>query len=69
MTTHQATAPCPSCGSWYRDVDMCNVCGKICNDPPEKEIRYVSRSTGRIWSKKYHRYLTGAEIKAGEKGG
>ena len=27
---HQADAPCPACGSWYRDKEeKCNRCGKI----------------------------------------
>lgn len=70
MITHQATQACPKCGSWYRNVDKCNICGNVCNDPPHNEqIWYKSRDLKRLWNKKLHRYLTQDEIKRGMKGG
>lgn len=71
MTTHQATMPCMSCGSWYRTGNACNICGAICADPPEETHRTsIGGGTGgRLWSKRLHRYLTAEEVKSGAKGG
>lgn len=68
--TRQDNYPCPKCGSWYRNGENCNKCGKNC--PPKEEIIRASTGairTGRQWSKKFHRYLTDKEVKAGLKGG
>lgn len=67
--THQATAPCPNCGSWYRDKEKCNKCGTVCKDPVHEDPRFIPKTTGRMWSKQHHRYLKEKEIKAGAKGG
>ena len=59
MTTHQATAPCPKCGSWYRNGDECNQCREECDDPAvEDTLTYRQegrRSEGRGWDKKRHK--------------
>jgi methionyl-tRNA synthetase len=67
--THQATAPCPECGSWYRDGDKCNKCGAVVDDKNTEDAKFICKTNARQWSKKHHRYLTEAEIKNGEKGG
>jgi predicted RNA-binding Zn-ribbon protein involved in translation (DUF1610 family) len=68
--THQVSMPCPVCGSWYRNVNRCNVCGVVVDDKIQSEPVFRPRSSiGRLWSKKYHRYLTEKEIKNGMVGG
>jgi hypothetical protein len=76
MNTCQATAACPSCGSWYHngsaaDGNVCNICGAICQDPAEKHNPTFTGggTSGRLWSKLLHRYLTEDERKQGVKGG
>jgi hypothetical protein len=67
--THQANNPCPSCGSFYRNVDKCNICGIKIEDIEEEKPLFHRENVGRQWSKKRHRYLTQDEIKNGEHGG
>ena len=72
--THQASFPCPACGSNYRNGDNCNICRVYIKDerPSWKiENKFTSRSTtaSEIWNKANHRYLTQKEIKEGKKGG
>ena len=71
MTTgiHQSNHECPQCGSMYRIVDKCNICGTVSPDLPEAETRFIRAQRGKQWSKKLHRYLTEKEIKEGMVGG
>jgi methionyl-tRNA synthetase len=67
---HQVENACPSCGSFYRRGDQCNMCGMIAPEKPEEITRIINCApAGRLWSKSRHRYLTEKEIKAGERGG
>ncbi len=66
----QVSEPCPTCGSWYRNGDICNICGGQAPVKEESADLFVSHSSqGRQWSKKEHRYLTHKEVAEGKKGG
>jgi hypothetical protein len=65
----QVSVPCPTCGSYYRDENKCNICGTV-NEVQEKDDHIVMHheNKGRQWSKKLHRYLTQKEISQGMRG-
>jgi len=68
--TRQVNIACPSCGSYYRQGDKCNICGNVIMEENSEPIPFVPKApVGRLWNKRLHRYLTLNEIKAGMQGG